>query len=599
MALSFMEITTLVMFLNDFILLISLCTDILKQVHQVKDGSQEKDDDFGIIHSEHKLESKSLITRDTDVHLDDGISEIGKFNLNYLLSHEKERRNHKESYTMNIEDKHSESKNAYESTESTDTVEDNKYDGDSSDTSMEARELRLLIQDSIQSESNEKQSGDNLSSDDLTDQYETTIVKFQTDELDENDKKEYINILEEYSNVNVPQHDEENKKEIITETERELFSKEIDHTVYFGSSDNKKYEPKNDEDYHDNAQSNYSAQAKDQEKAILLKAIIPQVDLENSSGEEKDAIESGPEQVVPFNVTGENGRNEDITDKKMLDNLGYRPPSLTSQKNQTSVLNSTEIQDEHKDHQFNTMLDQAKDSVLTDPCRNFHCKKGKTCGIDVKGNPTCVCHNPSSCPVGNINDHVCGTDNKTYDSQCHLFGTKCNLEGTKEGNHLHLDYQGLCKYIPPCSEYELALFPFRMRDWLKNVLIQLYERDLENFEFLSEKQRNKVKKIYENEKRLVEGDHSIDLLIRDFEKNYHMYVYPVHWQFFQLDRTSADRLLTRSELAPLRVPLVPMEHCVTTFFQECNTNKDKHISLKEWCYCFGIKEEDIDEDLLF
>lgn len=41
--------------------------------------------------------------------------------------------------------------------------------------------------------------------------------------------------------------------------------------------------------------------------------------------------------------------------------------------------------------------------------------------------------------------------------------------------------------IPPCLKSELAHFPLRMRDWLKNVLLQLYEQD-----FLTDKQRSKV-----------------------------------------------------------------------------------------------------------
>ncbi|PNJ52684.1 SPARCL1 isoform 2 [Pongo abelii] len=62
---------------------------------------------------------------------------------------------------------------------------------------------------------------------------------------------------------------------------------------------------------------------------------------------------------------------------------------------------------------------------------------------------------------------------------------------------------------------------------------------------------------------------------------------------------SLQIVLTHSELAPLRASLVPMEHCITRFFEECDPNKDKHITLKEWGHCFGIKEEDIDENLLF
>lgn len=49
------------------------------------------------------------------------------------------------------------------------------------------------------------------------------------------------------------------------------------------------------------------------------------------------------------------------------------------------------------------------------------------------------------------------------------------------------------------------------------------------------------------------------------------------------------RFLSHSELAPLRVPLVPMEHCTSRFFQECDADKDKQVSFKEWTSCFGIK----------
>ncbi|XP_073444113.1 SPARC-like protein 1 [Dendrobates tinctorius] len=244
-------------------------------------------------------------------------------------------------------------------------------------------------------------------------------------------------------------------------------------------------------------------------------------------------------------------------------------------------------------------LEKYNVNLSTDQCNNFQCKRGKICKTDGHGVPFCVCEDPVSCLPGNRNDFVCGTDNKTYTSACHLFGTKCLLEGTKEGNRLHLDYEGPCKYIPTCTGYELTHFPIRMRDWLKNVLMQLYERDKENTGLLSEKQKSKVKKIYDNEKRLLESDHNIELLVKDFQKNYNMYVYPVHWQFHQLDQHLVDRLLTHSELAALRDSLTPIEHCVKAFLQECNSNNDRHISLWEWCHCFGIKEGDINEDLLF
>ncbi|XP_076999008.1 SPARC-like protein 1 isoform X2 [Tamandua tetradactyla] len=234
-----------------------------------------------------------------------------------------------------------------------------------------------------------------------------------------------------------------------------------------------------------------------------------------------------------------------------------------------------------------------------DSCRSFQCKRGHVCEADQKGKPHCVCQNPVTCPPTKFLDQVCGTDNQTYASSCHLFATKCRLEGTKKGHQLQLDYFGACKSIPVCTDFEVTQFPLRMRDWLKNILMQLYEHNPEHTGYLNEKQRNKVKKIYLDEKRLLAGDHPIELLLRDFKKNYHMYVYPVHWQFSELDKHPLDRVLTHSELAPLRASLVPMEHCITRFFEECDPNKDKHITLKEWGHCFGIKEEDIDENLLF
>uniref|UniRef100_A0A671S8F5 SPARC-like protein 1 n=1 Tax=Sinocyclocheilus anshuiensis TaxID=1608454 RepID=A0A671S8F5_9TELE len=227
-----------------------------------------------------------------------------------------------------------------------------------------------------------------------------------------------------------------------------------------------------------------------------------------------------------------------------------------------------------------------------DPCESFRCKRGKTCKMNDEYKPVCVCQEPSECPPSvNDLDHVCGTDNKTYDTFCQLFATKCGLEGTKIGHRLHLDYTGSCKFIPPCPESELVQFPLRMRDWLKNVLLQLYEHESMSPGFLTAKQRIRVQKIYDSERRLHAGDHPVELLQQDFEKNYNMYIYPVHWQFAQMDQHPSDRFLSHSELAPLRVPLVPMEHCTSVFFQRCDADKDKLVSFKEWCSCFGIKED--------
>uniref|UniRef100_A0A4W4GGN7 SPARC-like 1 n=1 Tax=Electrophorus electricus TaxID=8005 RepID=A0A4W4GGN7_ELEEL len=236
-----------------------------------------------------------------------------------------------------------------------------------------------------------------------------------------------------------------------------------------------------------------------------------------------------------------------------------------------------------------------------DPCENFPCKSGRKCKLNEEMEPSCLCQEPAQCPSENLTEleHVCGTDNQTYQTSCHLFATKCHLEGTKKGHRLHLDYSGPCKFIPPCLNTELQQFPLRMRDWLKNILLQLYEHDSVTPGLLTAKQRARVQKLHDSERRLHVGSHAVELLALDFEKNYNLYIYPVHWQFAQLDQHPTDRVLTHSELAPLRASLVPMEHCTSVFFRRCDTDRDRLLSLREWCQCFGLKHEDMERQLLF
>ncbi|XP_007108982.1 SPARC-like protein 1 [Physeter macrocephalus] len=296
-------------------------------------------------------------------------------------------------------------------------------------------------------------------------------------------------------------------------------------------------------------------------------------------------LENERAQSNHYHVTYEEQRekareNENVDASEPVENRGAKKAESSPNEDDSSTEGNTRV-------------------YSVDSCMSFQCKRGHVCKADQQGKPHCVCQDPVTCPPAKLLDQVCGTDNQTYASSCHLFATKCRLEGTKKGHQLQLDYFGGCKAIPACTDFEVTQFPLRMRDWLKNILMQLYEPNPEHTGYLNEKQRNKVKKIYLDEKRLLAGDHSIDLLLRDFKKNYHMYVYPVHWQFSELDQHPRDRVLTHSELAPLRASLVPLEHCITRFFEECDPNKDKHITLEEWGRCFEIKEEDIDENLLF
>jgi len=74
--------------------------------------------------------------------------------------------------------------------------------------------------------------------------------------------------------------------------------------------------------------------------------------------------------------------------------------------------------------EFDEAIEVVEDVVAENPCLNHHCKKGKVCEVDESNSPMCVCQDPTTCPeaAGEF-EHVCGTDNKTYDSSCHFLHT--------------------------------------------------------------------------------------------------------------------------------------------------------------------------------
>ncbi|XP_075421263.1 uncharacterized protein LOC142462929 isoform X1 [Ascaphus truei] len=619
-----------------------------------KGGNREKNisEEHRAIDTDHELQS--IDTENHKINIGDLQMEGDRsnFHIQRTLNLNMGESDNKGTHTLDTEERH-QKRNEHTHTADQDqnvqgttpnqVQEKNEENGEYNVTTGQTRESSVSIQENPQFVSDEQQNEESLSSNETSEEYDHSLMKtlIQSEELDDNNKKDDINMPGEpyedkvlqYS-FNITQQEKDNELKSKNDSDRVLIDMELEEqshqdAIFFSSSEINNGDNKDDGDYSDNGQKSentyfghekrdteVNTHASDvnmsQEESVQAEERIRELDEKDITSTDDDKIGGDAEKGADTNETGDTVRNEGSREKIQLnlEDLSYGPHSPTTNKLEkyTSLQQNSESQTGHKDDAANTTLDNANESLdksnvkklFPDPCRSFHCKRGKTCEIDEQGNPMCVCQDPAICPAAAVNDHICGTDNTTYDSPCHLLGTKCKLERAKEGSHLHLDYQGPCKHIPPCSDYELAHFPFRMRDWLKNVLMQLYERDLETSGILSEKQTNKVKKLYQNEKHFLEGDHHIDLLlIRDFEKNYDMYVYPVHWQFNELDQHSVDRLLTRSELAHLRAPLIPMEHCVTAFFQGCNANKDKHISLKEWCHCFGIREEDIDEDLLF
>ncbi|XP_043517469.1 agrin-like isoform X1 [Frieseomelitta varia] len=78
-----------------------------------------------------------------------------------------------------------------------------------------------------------------------------------------------------------------------------------------------------------------------------------------------------------------------------------------------------------------------------EPCEKTYCSWGATCVVSENGKPLCQC--PTDCP--STSEPVCGTDNMTYTSHCHLRKTSCLERKTTRVKTL-----GVCEIPDPCAK---------------------------------------------------------------------------------------------------------------------------------------------------
>ena len=69
------------------------------------------------------------------------------------------------------------------------------------------------------------------------------------------------------------------------------------------------------------------------------------------------------------------------------------------------------------------------------PCSKAGCEPDEECQVDEKGMPQCVC--PGPCPP--IHRPVCGSDQRTYSSNCDLQRESC-----LQKRSIKLLYEGVC-----------------------------------------------------------------------------------------------------------------------------------------------------------
>lgn len=207
-----------------------------------------------------------------------------------------------------------------------------------------------------------------------------------------------------------------------------------------------------------------------------------------------------------------------------------------------------------------------------DPCSKVPCSAGKVC-VSEDEVAKCVCI--PDCPdETDTRRRVCTNRNETWPSDCEVYRQRCLCDTNdsqckgKEFKHIHIDYYGECKHMPPCTEEEKNDFPRRMRDWLFNIMRDLAERH--------ELPNNFMEMELEAETNLTRR-----------------WANAAIWKWCDLDGHPHDRSVSRHELFPIRAPLMSLEHCIAPFLESCDIDNNHRITLKEWGGCLELNEEDM------
>ncbi|XP_072293022.1 SPARC-like protein 1 [Eucyclogobius newberryi] len=188
-------------------------------------------------------------------------------------------------------------------------------------------------------------------------------------------------------------------------------------------------------------------------------------------------------------------------------------------------------------------------------CELLKCRSpvGSWCQVvEVKGVlvPKCIC--PKTCSRQRA--PVCSVVGKTYDNECLLHKESC-----RKRRRTGLAHAGPCT-VPRanCTQEELGQFPYRLLDWflLLSRMGEFYAPDAPTQSCLSHAQRMQL----------------------------------AQQRFALLDR-NGDRKLSRRDLKKLHYKRMPLEHCATSFFQSCDRDRNRKVTLREWTNCLVVNSE--------
>ncbi|XP_070545250.1 SPARC-like [Ptychodera flava] len=190
----------------------------------------------------------------------------------------------------------------------------------------------------------------------------------------------------------------------------------------------------------------------------------------------------------------------------------------------------------------------------SDPCATKKCKKpaGSMCEVVEKnGRKTATCVCPTECP--HQLDRVCSVYGRQYDNLCQL-----HLEACNKKKHIGVAYKGKCIASQDrCENDEIAQFPHRLLQWFQHL------REVDEF-------------------GTVDMESSISTL--SVQRRQAL----AQWKFNELDR-KGDGKLDRRDLKNFRYALMPLEHCASKFFNGCDADSNKKITLEEWFDCLEVE----------
>ncbi|KAJ8724692.1 hypothetical protein PYW08_016166 [Mythimna loreyi] len=214
-------------------------------------------------------------------------------------------------------------------------------------------------------------------------------------------------------------------------------------------------------------------------------------------------------------------------------------------------------------------------NILDDPCLRVHCSAGRVCEIDEHGDAVCNCI--KECPYETDSRRkVCTNHNETWTSDCEVYQQRCLcLDGSElcrgpQYHHVQIEYYGMCREMPECSENEMSDFPRRMRDWLFNIMRDMAERRELTPHYLR-----------------MEREAETNLTRR--------WTNAAIWKWCDLDAHDNDRFVSRHELFPIRAPLMALEHCIAPFLDRCDEDDDHRVTLAEWGKCLQLDEYELED----